>query len=110
MLRVKVYLVVQRNQARDYLDTVALAERMGPSGAVDVLVNIDASYADRSGGADSVLTAAVRRLSDPVPRDVRVTRQLARYKGLAERIRDWDAVVAAARGLADGVVEELERR
>ncbi len=29
MLRIKSYLVVQRNQTRDYLDTVALADRLG---------------------------------------------------------------------------------
>lgn len=110
ILRIKAYLVVQRNQVRDYLDIVALAGRIGPEEAVGVLVQIDDYYADRSGGDDTVLTALVQRLSDPDPRDERVTGQLAAYKGLAERWHDWATVVRAAQRIADGVVEELERR
>lgn len=110
MLRVKAYLVVQRNQVRDYLDTVALADRVGPAEAVEILVGIDDYYADRSGEGDSVLTGLVIRLSEPSPHDTRVTRQLAAYKGLAARWHDWDDVVAAAQSLADGVVERLEER
>lgn len=75
MLRVKAYLVVQRNATRDYLDTAALAERFGVDEAIPVLSKIDDYYADRSGEEDSVLTALVLKLSDPRPRDVRVTRQ-----------------------------------
>lgn len=108
MLRVKAYLVVQRNVVRDYLDTVALADRLGPNPAVRVLLGMDDYYVDRSGGADSVLTALVQRLSEPTPRDTRTTRQLPAYKGLSQRWPDWAAVVAATQRLADGVVEALE--
>ncbi len=108
MLRVKAYLVVQRNVVRDYLDTVALADRLGPNPAVRVLLGMDDYYVDRSGGADSVLTALVQRLSEPTPRDTRTTRQLPAYKGLSPRWPDWAAVVAATQRLADGVVEALE--
>lgn len=110
ILRIKAYLVVQRNQVRDYLDTVALADRMGTEAAVGVFLSIDDYYADRSGDDDSVLTSLTQRLSDPDPRDKRVTLQLPAYKGLAERWHRWEAVVRASQGLADGIVEELERR
>lgn len=110
MLRVKAYLVVQRNQVRDYLDTVALADRIGQPDAVEVLVGIDDYYTDRSSGHDSVLTALVQRLSEPAPNDARVTGQLSFYKELDPRWHDWATVVAAAHELADGVVETLERR
>ncbi|MGL5928456.1 MAG: hypothetical protein ACRCY8_05935, partial [Dermatophilaceae bacterium] len=110
MLRVKAYLVVQRNQVRDYLDTVALADRLGTVEAARVLVGLDDYYADRSADDDSVLTALVQRLSEPDPRDRRVTGQLGTYKGLAERWHAWPAVVSAAQALADAVVEELEGR
>jgi hypothetical protein len=108
MVRVKAFLVVQRNVVRDYLDTVALADRLGLAAAVEALVGIDHYYADRSGEADSVLTAVVQRLSEPAPRDVRVTRQLASYKGLDPRWHAWSAVVAATQSLADAIVERLE--
>lgn len=109
MLRIKAYLIVQRNQVRDYLDTVALADRIGAS-AIEVLTGIDGYYADRSEGEDSVLTALVQRLSEPAPRDSRVTRQLASYKGLESRWHDWEAVVSACHDLADGIVDTLESK
>lgn len=109
-LRIKAYLVVQRNRTRDYLDVVALADRLGTAAAVVALVTIDDYYRDRSEGEDSVLTVVVQRLSEPDPRDVRVTRQLASYKGLVERWDDWQAVVGDCHALADAVVEHEEEQ
>jgi len=43
------------------------------------------------------------RLALPEPRDVDVTRELPRYKGLAERWHDWAAVVTVCEGLALGL-------
>lgn len=105
MLRVKSYLVVQRNVVRDYLDVVALAEVVAD--APSVLAGIDGYYDDRSGGDDSVLTALIQRLSEPNPRDREVTRELSAYKGLAPRWHKWTTVVAACEGLADAIVETL---
>lgn len=109
MLRIKAYLVVQRNATRDYLDTVALAERVGTEKAVEVLAAIDDYYSDRSQGHDSALTALVQRLAEPSPRDVRVTRQLRSYKGLDPRWHEWNAVVTACHELADGLLRAVER-
>ncbi len=99
-LRVKAYLVVQRNVVRDYLDVVALADHLGEDAAIEVLSNIDAYYLDRSGEAGSVLTSLVAALADPQPRDTDVTRELPRYKGLDARWHEWADVVAACRALA----------
>lgn len=108
ILRVKAFLVVQRNQVRDYLDTVALAEAMGVGAAVDVLAGIDRYYADRSGEQDAVLTVLVQRLSEPDPRDRRVTTQLRSYKGLEPKWHSWTAVVEAANDLADRLLDRVE--
>jgi len=99
-LRVKTYLVVQRNVVRDYLDVVALADHLGEDAAVEILTDIDAYYVDRSGEPGSVLTALAVALADPQPRDRDVTRELPRYKGLDERWHRWEDVVAACRALA----------
>lgn len=109
-LRVKTYLMVQRNQTRDYLDVVALAEHYGRADAVEALADIDAYYADRSDQPDSVLTAVVQRLSEPAPRDARVTEQLSSYKNLDPRWHDWQHVCSASRELADALVAHLEQR
>ena len=99
-LRVKAYLVVQRNQVRDYLDVVALADHVGIEHAVEVLQHIDEYYDDRSEQDGSVLTSLVLQLAEPSPRDEPVTRELARYKGLVPRWHDWATVVDACQVLA----------
>lgn len=99
-LRVKGFLVVQRNVVRDHLDVVALAEHIGFERAAEVLGGIDDYYDDRSGVHGSVLTALVVQLADPSPRDPDVTTELPRYKGLDQRWHDWRVVVAACEDLA----------
>lgn len=100
VLRVKAFLVVQRNVVRDYLDVVALAEHLGLDTAVEILSEIDAYYVDRSGEPGSVLTSLVISLADPKPRDTEVIDELPRYKGLEVRYHRWDDVVDVCRTLA----------
>ena len=104
-LRIKAFLVVQRNQVRDYLATVALADRLGLPHSAAVLADLDSYYSDRSDGPDAVVTAVVQRLSEPNPRDSRVTSQLTAYKGLVARWQRWSAVVDDCAALADAIVE-----
>lgn len=99
-LRVKAFLVVQRNVVRDYLDVVALADHIGEGAAVDVLSGIDAYYVDRSNDPASVLTSLVVALADPSPRDTDVIDELPRYKGLHPRWHRWSDVVDACQTLA----------
>jgi hypothetical protein len=99
-LRVKAFLVVQRNVVRDYLDVVGLAEHLGLDTAVEILSGIDDYYVDRSGEPGSVLTSLVVGLADPSPRDPDVTKELPRYKGLDERYHQWADVVEICQSLA----------
>lgn len=100
ILRVKAYLIVQRNYVRDYLDVVALSDAMGIEEAVAVLKEIDDYYDDRSGEHGSVLTALVASLAEPHPRDTDVIPELPRYKGLAPRWHEWSAVIEYCQDLA----------
>lgn len=100
MLRVKAYLVVQRNLVRDFLDVVALADHLGIDEAVRVISGIDEYYDDRSGEPASVLTSLVIALADPSPFDTEVIGELPRYKGLDARWHDWWNVVDACQRLA----------
>lgn len=105
-LRVKAFLIVRRNQTRDFVDVAALSDRMGVDRAASVLARIDDYYADQRGaGGDGVATQVVRQLAEPRPRDARTTRELARYKRLAPRWHDWRAVVSVCHALADRMLD-----
>jgi Nucleotidyl transferase AbiEii toxin, Type IV TA system len=66
-LRIKAFLIVRRNQTRDYLDLAALSERAGLDQAAEVLGRIDDYYGDQHGSDDGVASQLVRQLSDPQP-------------------------------------------
>jgi hypothetical protein len=91
-LRIKAFLVVRRNQTRDYLDLAALAARMGVARAAEVLAQIDDYYADQRGAGDGIASQLVCQLSDPQPADRAVIDQLSSYRRLQARWSDWAAV------------------
>jgi hypothetical protein len=100
-LRIKGYLIVRRNQVRDYLDVAALSDKYGIAHAADVLRHVDAYYTDQRGpGPEGVATQLARQLADPKPADVRTIGQLGRYKGLDARWADWGNATGVCRSLA----------
>jgi hypothetical protein len=105
-LRIKGYLIVRRNQVRDYLDVAALSDRYGITHAADVLRHIDAYYSDQRGPeSEGVATQLARQLADPTPADVRIIGQLGRYKGLDARWTDWRNVTDVCLSLAVEMVQ-----
>jgi hypothetical protein len=100
-LRIKGYLVVGRNQTRNYLDVAALSDRCTVKRAAAVLTHIDDFFGDqRSPEAAGVATQLARQLADPQPADTRTTSQLAHYKGLDARWSDWASVVAVCKNVS----------
>lgn len=104
-LRIKGFLIVRRNQTRDYLDVAALSDRYGIQGAAGVLARMDDYYADQHGGGRGVAAQLVRQLGDPRPKDSSVTKQLGSYRNLAARWASWEEVRAACRALAAAMLE-----
>ncbi len=104
-LRVKGFLIVRRNQTRDYLDVAALADRYGLSAAGGVLARIDDYYRDQHGGGRGVAAQLARQLADPRPKDPSVTRQLDTYRNLAPRWTDWAEVRSVCGQLAAEMLE-----
>lgn len=100
-LRIKGYLLVRRNQVRDYIDVAALSDGAGIAHAADVLSHIDEYYSDQRGGeAEGVATQLARQLADPRPADTRTIGQLRDYKDLDIRWADWANVTAVCRSVA----------
>ena len=103
-LRIKAFLVVRRNQTRDYLDLAALSEHLGSDRAAATLAGIDACYADQHEGGDGIASQLVRQLADPRPADAAVTKQLSAYRRLQKRWSDWSAVTEVLADIATRMV------
>lgn len=91
-LRIKAFLVVRRNQTRDYLDLAALSKHLEAASAAAVLTQIDDYYADQHEEGGGVASQVIRQLSDPRPADPSVIDQLGSYRRLRRHWTDWSAV------------------
>lgn len=106
LLRIKGWLVLMRNATRDYLDLVALAERLGDQ-APQVLLGMDTYYADQLGpGGERVATQLARQLSQPQPYDLSDV-DLHHYRQLSPKWRAWAAVQDACRALAVAMLDDV---
>ncbi|HJR52887.1 MAG TPA: hypothetical protein VJ982_04140 [Gemmatimonadota bacterium] len=107
IFRIKSWLVLRRNATRDYLDVVALADRLGQPDAARVILGMDDYYEDQVGpGGRRVATQLAKQLADPAPYDLSEV-DLAHYRALDARWRDWGSVTAASRFLASEVLNLL---
>ncbi|HET7054561.1 MAG TPA: hypothetical protein VFI09_11670 [Solirubrobacterales bacterium] len=104
-LRIKAFLIVRRNQTRDYLDLAALTDHIGIERAAKILTSIDKYYADQNDGGEGVASQLVRQLSEPHPADRSVIDQLPSYRRLRKRWSDWGAVTEVLRSVAARMVE-----
>jgi hypothetical protein len=108
LLRIKAWLALVRNQTRDYLDVLALADRLGPAAAVRALGGLDRHYRDlyraETGRDVSALLQLARQLADPQPED-QDWMDLHAYKGLGAPWTDWSYVRRRAAELAGALLE-----
>jgi hypothetical protein len=99
MLRIKSYLVVERNATRDYLDTAALSHHLGLPKSARALERMNDLYAEFAGEGGDMLTTVVVKLSNPDPYDLTEI-DLSEYKGIVAPWSDWHAVESQCRSLA----------
>jgi hypothetical protein len=104
MLRIKVYLAVERNATRDYLDVAALSHHLGTRKSAQALDRMNELYAEFAGEGGDMLSTVVVTLSNPEPHDLTEV-DLREYKGIVAPWNDWHAVAAQCRTLAVAVVE-----
>ncbi|HET6571386.1 MAG TPA: nucleotidyl transferase AbiEii/AbiGii toxin family protein [Solirubrobacterales bacterium] len=105
-LRIKAFLIVRRNQTRDYLDLAALADHIGAERAAQVLSGIDDYYADQNESDEGIASQLVRQLSEPSPADRSVIDQLSSYRRLRKRWSDWGAVTEVLSSVAARMAEQ----
>lgn len=109
-LRIKAFLIVRRNQMRDYLDVAALSAHLGTSTAARTLADIDTYYGDLRGteqsSADRVSSQLVRQLGNPRPRDQQSIAGISHYKGIRAPWDRWEAVRAQCIALAAHMLDE----
>ncbi len=94
ILRIKAWLVVDRNATRDFLDVAALSDKLGDDASLAALASMDRLY-PQVGDPGAVRQQLIRQLAQPHPYDLgEVKPTLSEYKGLAKPWQSWDAVVA----------------
>jgi len=104
MLRIKAVLILKRNATRDYLDFVALAERLGSDRVFAAMGNLDELYPQPSG--ESALQQLQVQLAHPLPFDLDET-NLAEYRRLDPRWHDWRRVTQRCAAIASEIFRRL---
>lgn len=104
MLRIKGVLILKRNATRDYLDFIALADRLGDDGVVAALRSFDSLYPQDNGS--SALMQLQVQLAKPLPYDLDEI-GLSEYRGLDPRWHSWAAVQAAGERLAVLIFDQI---
>jgi hypothetical protein len=105
VLRIQAYLVICRNEVRDYLD-VAQSARADIPHAAEILSEIDEYYSDpRAAVPAGVATQLARQLADPRPADRPAAELFDQDKQADRRWTDWKSVTDVCRQLAIAMVK-----
>ncbi len=102
MLRIKAWLVISRNAARDYRDTAAVAQRLGIKSALTSLATLDELHPQSNGA--SVLQQLARQLSEPLPFD-----EIDSSHRVQPPWNEWSYVARRCRDLAVDLLIGLSR-
>lgn len=105
MLRIKAYLLVERNATRDYLDVAALSHHLGLHKSARALDKMNDLYAEFAGEGGDMLSSVVVKLANPDPYDL-TELDLKEYKGIVLPWNDWQAVTRQCRALAIALLAE----
>lgn len=89
MLRIKAVLILKRNTTRDYIDFVAMHDRLGMKRTLTAMSSFDRLYPQPNG--ESPTQQLIVQLSSPMPYDLSQT-DLSEYKKLSSRWHDWSVI------------------
>ena len=108
ILRIKAWLIVQRNATRDFLDVAAIAGRLTDGEVLVALASMDRLY-PQTGDPGAVRQQLMRQLALPRPYDLDTVR-LDEYRELAPEWHDWATVVRQCRGIANLMANAVATR
>lgn len=104
VLRIKAFLVVDRNAARDYLDLAALSSHIGIDKAALSLWRMDELYPQKNDDAWAVRSQLIMQLAAPRPYDLDKV-NLAEYKGVKAPFDRWESIAALCGKVSDSLLE-----
>lgn len=110
ILRIKAWLIVDRNATRDFLDVAAISDKLGLEASARALSSLDRLYPQ---GEDkgAVRQQLMRQLAKPRPFDLdEVKPRLADYKGIGPRWRSWSSVERQCQALGVELAEAAANR
>jgi hypothetical protein len=107
MLRIKTFLVIDRNATRDYLDVAALSHHIGLKKSALALGQMNELYEEFTSETGDLLTSIVVKLSAPDPYDLTDV-DLSEYKGIIAPWNDWRAVEGQCGSLAAALIVQPE--
>ncbi len=102
MLRIKAFLLTERRALRDYVDTAALANRLGDQAAVGALRVLNLVYGLRT---PQTWLSAFAEACEGEPVDAAAI-ALAEYKGLRAPFTDWPFVAGECRKLGRALLKQ----
>jgi hypothetical protein len=102
-LRIKTFLVVDRNATRDYLDVAALSHSLGLRKSAVALERMNEIYSEFAGEGGDMLTSALVKLAAPDPYDL-TDIDLTEYKGIIAPWNNWRAVQVQCAALAAAIL------
>ena len=105
MLRIKAFLVIERNATRDFLDVAALSKHLGLRKSAAALESMNDLYGEFVGEAGDVLTTLVVKLANADPYDLTDV-DLSEYKGIVAPWNDWRSVTAQCAKLAASILKD----
>jgi hypothetical protein len=110
ILRIKAWLIVDRNATRDLIDVAAISDKLSLEASARALSSLDRLYPQ---GEDkgAVRQQLMRQLAKPRPFDLEeVKPRLADYKGIAPRWRTWASVERQCQALGVELAEAAANR
>ena len=109
-LRIKAWLIVDRNATRDFLDVAAISDKLGLETSALALASLD-RLLPQGDDQGAVRQQLMRQLAKPRPFDLdEVEPRLADYKGIAPRWRSWSVVEKRCQALGVELAEAVANR